>query len=167
MTASLPAARLQPQSHDDPMADPRPTPPEPSPATRPRSWAKLAQNPLPTILGAVIVVLLGFSLTVTNARISDTNDRITRLEARLDDRFAEMDDKVNRLDDKVDRLDDKVDRLDDKIDEVNLKLTALIVALEASGTIDGVVENLITGPSQAGYSPSAVTGRIDTLSRSS
>ena len=63
------------------MADPRPTPPQRSGtsdarAARPSAWAKLAENPLPSILGAVIVVLLAFSLTVTNARISDTNDRM-------------------------------------------------------------------------------------------
>ena len=126
------------------MADPRPAPPESSPAghapaTRPRVWAKLAEDPLPAILGAVAVVLLGFSLTVTNARISDANDRITRLEAKMDDRFAAQDDKINEL--------------DDKIDEINLKLTALIVALEASGAIDGVVENQITATPPAGHGP--------------
>lgn len=135
------------------MADPRPTPSEPSPAgpapaARPSAWAKLAENPLPSILGAVIVVLLGFSLTVTNARISDTNDRITRLEARMDARFAAQDETIYELDLKltaqIDELDDKVDELDDKVDEVSLKLTALIAALEASGAIDGVVENQTT-----------------------
>ena len=155
MTASLPGATLQSQPHDDPMADPRPTPPDPSPpghapAARPSAWAKLAENPLPSVLSAVIVVLLGFSLTVTNVRISDANDRITRLEARMDDRFAVQDDKI--------------DKLDNKIDEINLKLTALIVALEASGTIDGVVENQIAATAPAGYGPSAqhsATGSAD------
>ena len=157
MTASLPGATLQSQPHDDPMADPRPTPPDPSPpghapAARPSAWAKLAENPLPSVLSAVIVVLLGFSLTVTNVRISDANDRITRLEARMDDRFAVQDDKIDKLDDKIDKL---IDKLDNKIDEINLKLTALIVALEASGTIDGVVENQIAATAPAGYGPSA------------
>ena len=140
------------------MDDPRPAPPESSPAghapaTRPRVWAKLAEDPLPPILGAVVVVLLGFSLTVTNSRISDANDRITRLEARMDAKFAAQDEKIAEMEDKIDEMDDKIDEMDDKIDEINLKLTALIVALEASGAIDGVVENQITATPPAGYGP--------------
>ena len=101
------------------MADTRPTPPEPSPAghapaVRPNVWAKFVENPLPAILGVVMVVLLGFSLTVTNARISDTNDRITRLEARMDARFTAQDKKIDKLDAKVDKLGAKVDKLDDR-----------------------------------------------------
>ncbi len=144
------------------MTDPRPAPTEPAPAAhdaaaKPSAWSRLAENPLPSILAAVIVVLLGYNLTVTNDRISDTNDRISRLEDRMDARFAAQEAKIAALDAKIDALDDKVDakfgELDAKIDDLNLKLTALIVALETSGAIDGIVEIQVTATQPADYVP--------------
>ncbi len=142
------------------MTDPRPAPTEPAPAAhdaaaKPSAWARLVENPLPSILAAVIVVLLGYNLTVTNDRISDTNDRISdtndrisRLEDRLDARFAAQEAKIDALDDKVDA---KFGELDAKIDDLNLKLTALIVALETSGAIDGIAEIQVTATQPADY----------------
>lgn len=139
------------------MADPRPTPPEaapaePAPTTRPSAWAKLMEDPLPAVLGAVVVVLLGFSLTVTNARISDANDRITRLEVKMDNRFAAQDEKI--------------DELDGKIDEINLKLTALIVALETAGVIDADISDQATA-TRPGSGPGEAMSRINTPSERS
>ena len=136
------------------MADPRPTlpeaaPGEPAPTTRPSAWAKLMEDPLPAVLGAVVVVLLGFSLTVTNARISDASDRITRLEVKMDDRFAAQDEKI--------------DELDKKIDELGLKLTALIVALEAAGVIDANISDLTTATA-ASHGTGRVAGTTATPS---
>ncbi len=155
MTASIPPARLRPQPHDGPMTDPRPAPTEPAPAAhdaaaKPSAWSRLAENPLPSILAAVIVVLLGYNLTVTNDRISDTNDRISRLEDRMDARFAAQEAKIAALDAKIDA---KFGELDAKIDDLNLKLTALIVALETSGAIDGIVEVQVTATQPADYVP--------------
>lgn len=139
------------------MADPRRTLPEPAPtgpapAVRPSAWAKLAEDPLSAILGAVVVVLLGFSLTVTNMRISDANDRITRLEAKMDDRFAAQDTKI--------------DDLDEKIDVLDLKLTALIVALETAGVINANISDLPTATA-AGHGPGRVAGATATPSEQS
>ncbi len=149
------------------MTDPRPAATEPAPvvrdaAAKPSAWSRLAENPLPSILAAVIVVLLGYNLTVTNDRISDTNDRISdtndrisRLEDRMEARFAAQEAKIDALDAKIDALDDKVDakfgELDAKIDDLNLKLTALIVALETSGAIDGIVEIQVTATQPTDY----------------
>ena len=139
------------------MADPQPTLPEPAPAgpaptVRPSAWAKLVDDPLPAILGAVVVVLLGFSLTVTNVRISDANDRITGLEAKMDDRFAAQDTKI--------------DELEQKIDELGLKLTALIVALETAGVINANISDLSTATA-AGHGPGRVAGTTATPSEQS
>ena len=65
----------------------------------------------------------------------------------MDARFAAQDDKIDKLDL---RLTAQINKLDDKIGELDLKLTALIAALEASGTIDGVVENQTTAPRPEG-----------------
>ena len=199
VTAALPPATLQPQPHDDPMADPRRTSPEPAPtgpapAVRPSSWAKLVDDPLPAILGAVVVVLLGFSLTVTNMRISDANDRITRLEAKMDDRFAAQDTKIEALEEKIEGLDEKIEGLDEKIegleekiegleekiegleekiegldekiDVLDLKLTALIAALEAAAVINANISDLPTATA-AGHGPGRGAGATATPSEQS
>ncbi len=114
---------------------------------RPSAWAKLVENPLAAILGAIVVMLLGFSLTVTNLRISDANDRITRLEVKMDDRFAAQDKKIEEL--------------DKKIDELDLKLTALIVALETAGVINANISDLTTAERRG---PEPVTGTTATSS---
>ena len=112
-------------------------------------WDKFMENPLPSIFGGVIVVMLGFVLTVTNDRISDTNDRITSLEVKVDKKMdalevkvdaleVKVDEKIDALevkvDEKIDALEVKVDALDEKIDAIKLDLAVLIAKLdEASG----------------------------------
>ncbi|MXZ53059.1 MAG: bZIP transcription factor, partial [Acidimicrobiaceae bacterium] len=74
---------------------------------RPSLRAQVAENPLLSFFGLVIIALLTAAIVSPhiriddiNIRIDDTNERIDRLEA-----------KVDRLEAKVDRLEAKVDRL--------------------------------------------------------
>ena len=118
----------QPPQH---MADtPDPQPPQHTPAAaavttaRPRIRDQIAQNPLASLLGALIVVLLGFNLTVTHDRINRLEDRITRFEHTVDARF---------------------DSLESDVAEINLKLTALIAHLNATEAVDAALEGRLTG----------------------
>ena len=101
---------------------PDPEPPQHTPAAaaataRPRIRDQIAENPLASLLGAVIVVLLGFNLTFTH-------------------------DRINRLEDKVDA---GFDSLESDVAEINLKLTALIAHLNATDAVDAALEGRLTG----------------------
>ncbi len=91
----------------------------------------MAENPLLTLFGAVIVVLLGFNLTTTNMRIDDVNDRIDRLEDRID-----------RLEDKMDA---RFEALEHSVAEIDRKLTALIAALNKTAEVDGAMSGDVSG----------------------
>ena len=112
-------------------------------AARPTLRAQIADNPLLSFLGALIVVLLAAAIASPNIRISDTNARIDRLEDTMEARFAAQDAKI-------DRLDAKIDRLDAKIDEMNLKLTALIAALQMTGIVEATLDGRLTDPGTNG-----------------
>ena len=92
--------------------------------TKPDSRIRL-DNPLQAVLGAVIVLLLGFALTQTNDRITQTNDRITRLENKIDERFSAQ---------------------DERLDDINLKLTALIAALNATAEVEAALDGRLLDP---------------------
>ena len=120
---------------------PEPQPPTHTPAAvaatatataRPRIRDQLAQNPLASFLGAVIIVMLGFTLTTSY-------DRITRLEDKIDARFAAQDQKI----------DTRFDSLESDVGEINLKLTALIAALNATDAADAALEGRLTGAGAA------------------
>ena len=97
-----------------------------TPQTKPNRVGKLPDNPLLAILGAIIVLLLGFALTQTNDRISRLEDRISRLEDKVDMGFT--------------KIDERFAAQDAKFDEINLKLTALIAALNATEEVDAALE---------------------------
>ncbi len=122
-------------------------------AARPTLRAQIAENPLLSFLGALIVVLLAAAIASPNIRISDTNARIDRLEDSMEARFAAQDRKFAELDTKIDQkigeLDVKIDRLDAKFDEMNLKLTALIAALQMTGVVEATLEGSLAGPDGA------------------
>ena len=109
---------------------PDPQPPRHTPAAaaataaRPRIRDQIAENPLASLLGAVIVVLLGFNLTITH-------DRINRLENTVDARFAQVDARF--------------DSLESDVAEINLKLTALIAHLNATEAVDAALEGRLAG----------------------
>lgn len=125
------------------MADP----PEPEPAVadpqaaaidrpaRPRLRDQIAQNPLLTLLGTVIIALLVFTLGTTNLRISDTNARIDRLEVRMD------------------RLEDRFTALEERVINIDLKLTALIAALNATEEVDAALQGRLLQPGASEQDP--------------
>ena len=91
------------------------------------SWlGRSFEHPLQAILGAALVLLLGFALTQTNDRISRLEDRFDRLEDKVDDGFA--------------RVDERFAQQDAKFEEINLKLTALIAAFNMTAEVDAAVE---------------------------
>ena len=91
------------------------------------------------IMGAVVVLLLGFALTQTNDRISETNDRISRLE----DRVSLLEDRVHAGFAKVD---ERFAQQDAKLDEINLKLTALIAAINATAEVEAALDGRLLDP---------------------
>ena len=118
---------------------------------RPTLRAQIADNPLLSFLGAIIVLLLTAAIASPSIRINDTNRRIDRLEDRMQAEFAKIDTKISELDAKIDtkiseldakidRIDDRIDRIDDRIDRIELVLTKLVTALEVSGTAAAVQE---------------------------
>ena len=149
----------------------------PAAAEMPTVRDKVAENLLTTILGSVVVALLGFTLVSSNVRI-------TRLEDKVDTRFLAQDDKIERefseLDAKIDGLEERMDArfaaqgakidarfaaqdakidarfavqdekfavLDEKIDEISLKLTALIAGLGMTGAVEAAVDRPVLAPS--------------------
>ena len=111
-------------------------PPAPSQAVRrdatPGIRNQMTENPLLSLFGAVIVVLLGFVLTTSNIRIGETNDRITGLENRIDDR-------MDRLENRMDRLENRIGSLERDVADINRKLTALIAALNKTEEVEGAL----------------------------
>ena len=103
--------------------------------------AKFIENPLPSVLGGIIVIMLGFILTTTNARISDTNNKIDTLEAKMDDKIDKLEAK---MDNKIDKLEAKMDDLEVNTDDINLKLTALIAALNKTSEVDAALAGVVT-----------------------
>ncbi|MDE0699727.1 MAG: hypothetical protein F4Y27_01485 [Acidimicrobiaceae bacterium] len=92
--------------------------------SKPRAL-RLPDNPLPTVLGALLVLLLGFALTQTNERISRLEDRLTGVEDRVNERLTAQ---------------------DAKLDEINLKLTALIAALNATAEVEAALDGRLLDP---------------------
>ena len=151
-TVHNPAAQAPPHMAHTP----DPQPPEPTPAatatataaTRPRIRDQIAENPLASLLGALIIVMLGFTLTTTYDRITRVEDRITRVEDKIDARFAAQDARIDakfaaqdaKIDAKFAEVDARFDSLESDVAEINLKLTALIAALNATDTVDAALE---------------------------
>ena len=92
----------------------------------------MTENPLLSLFGAVIVVLLGFVLTTSNIRIGETHDRITGLENRIDDR-------MDRLENRMDRLENRIGSLERDVADIDRKLTALIAALNKTEEVEGAL----------------------------
>ena len=114
-------------------------------AARPTLRAQIAENPLLSFFGALIVVLLAAAIASPNIRISDTNARIDRLEDTMEARFAAQDAKIEQqfgeLDAKIDRLDAKFDaKMDAKIDRLDAKMDAKIDRLDAK--MDAKIDRL-------------------------
>ena len=100
---------------------------------RPSLRAQIAENPLLSFFGLVIVALLTAAtvsphirIDDTNRRIDETNERIDRLEAKMDARF---------------------DKLEAAVAEIDRKLTALIAHLNATAAVDDALAGRLTGRS--------------------
>ena len=134
-------------------------------AARPTLRGQIADNPLLSFLGALIVMLLTAAVASPHLRINDTNDRLDRIEDTMHAGFAALNNKIDtkisqldnkndtnydELDNKIDtkfaeldikidtkfaELDNKIDQLDDRIDRIELKLAELITAVQTSGVI--------------------------------
>ena len=135
----IPAAAGYPPMDPNTQADPADPPLDslppglaspPAAAARPTLRGQIAENPLASLLGAMVVALLVSMLATTNIRIN-------RLEDRVDAGFAAQDAKIDKLDAKFDA---KFDELEAKFDEMNLKLTALIAKLNATDDVDAALE---------------------------
>ena len=138
-SAPIPAAEAAPR-----MANPSNTtveaPTEQAPAqaraataVRPNLRAQVAENPLLSFFGLVIVALLAAAVASPNIRINDTNRRIDRLDDKIDARFVEMDARF--------------DSLEAAVGDINLKLTALIAHLNATSEVDNALAGRFAGPS--------------------
>lgn len=128
---------------------------------RPSLRAQVAENPLLSFFGLLIVALLAAAIASPHIRIDDINIRMDRLETKVD----RLEAKVDRLEAKVDRLEVRVDRLEarfieferrvearfDKLEaavaEIDRKLTALIAHLNATAAVDDAMAGRLTGPS--------------------
>ena len=131
----IPAAAGYPPMDPNTQANPADPPPDslppglaspPTVTARPTLRGQIAENPLASFLGAMVVALLVSMLATTNIRIN-------RLEDRVDAGFAAQDAKF-------DKIDAKFDELEAKFDEMNLKLTALIAKLNATDDVDAALE---------------------------
>ena len=119
---------------------------------------QLIENPLLSLYGAIIVVLLGFVLTTANIRITETNERITRLdnriderfnrsESRIDDRFNQIDDRFNQIDDRFNRIEDQIIRnnsaIDDRLNRFEARVEDRFVRIESRiGSLEGAVAEI-------------------------
>ena len=121
------------------------------------------ENPAQTLCGltitsllTIVAILLGSSLTSTNARFADVNstmnarfaevnntmdNRFTEVNNTMNARFAEVntrfnaiDNKFNAIDNKFDTINDKFDTMNDKFNNVNVQLAKLITALNLDTT---------------------------------
>ncbi len=145
-SAPIPAVETAPR-----MANPSDTaseaPTEQAPArtgaetvARPRLRDQIAENPLLSFFGLLIVALLAAAIASphiriddTNARIDETNERIDRLEVR----FIEFERRVEA----------RFDKLEAAVAEIDRKLTALIAHLNATSAVDNALAGRLTGPS--------------------
>ena len=161
-TAPTPAVRASTDMADAPdTAPPAPAADAGAAASaRPTLRSQVADNPLLSFFGALIVVLLSAAIASPHIRINDTNDRIDRLQATMEARFAAQDKKIDELEEKIDarfaeidaridQLDARIDQLDARIDQLDLKLTALIAALQMTGVVDAALEGSLDLPAPA------------------
>ena len=156
----------------DPQPDPALAPDASTPtsaadaAERPRVRDQIAENPLLSLFGAVIVAVLGSLGAVTVALLAYTLTTTQSQFAGIQSQFASIQSQFARVQDQFAEVHDRIDRLEDKIDEgfatqgamieqINLKLTALIAALNMTTEIDAALEGRLLSPAPAADGPSS------------
>lgn len=116
-------------------------------AARPTMRAQIAENPLLSFFGLLIVALLAAAVASPHVRIDDLNGRMDRLDGRMD----RLEDRMDRLEDRVHRLEDRVHslevRMEARFDELDRKLTALIAHLNATSAVENALAGRLTGTS--------------------
>ena len=105
-------------------------------AVRPSLRSQIAENPLLSFFGLLIVALLAAAIASPHIRIDDTNARIDRLEERMEARF---------------------DELEAAVAEIDRKLTALIAHLNATSAVDDALAGRLAGMSEG--APDALSYR--------
>ena len=154
-TTPIPAADAAPS-----MADPSGTASE-TPSAQARAAAPLrpslrdqvAENPLLSFFGLVIVALLAAAVASPNIRISDTNSRIDDTNSRIDDTNIRIDRLEDKMDARFDAVDARFDKVDARFDaleaavaEIDRKLTALIAHLNATSAVENALAGRVTVP---------------------
>ena len=143
-SAPIPAVDTAPS-----MANPSDTASEVPPAqaraatvARPSLRAQVAENPLLSFFGLVIVALLAAAVASPNIRISDTNGRIDGLEVKMGAGFSDTNGRIDRLEAKMDA---RFSALETAVGEIDRKLTALIAHLNAASEVDNALTGRLTG----------------------
>ena len=120
---------------------------------RPSLRAQVAENPLLSFFGLVIVALLTAAIVSPHIRIDDINIRIDDTNRRIDDtnrRIDETNERIDETNERIDRLEAKMDARFDKLEaavaEIDRKLTALIAHLNATAAVDDALAGRLTGP---------------------
>lgn len=111
-------------------------------SARPRLRDQIAENPLLTLMGSIIIALLVFTLGTTNLRIND-------IHARIDDTNT----RIERLEVRMDRLEDRFTALEERVINIDLKLTALIAALNATEEVDAALHGRLLQPGAGEQDP--------------
>ena len=152
-SAPIPAAEAAPR-----MANPSDTaseaPTEQAPVrasaatvVRPSLRAQVAENPLLSFFGLVIVALLTAAIVSPHIRIDDINIRIDDTNRRIDETNERIDRLEARLMEFERRVDARFDKLEAAVAEIDRKLTALIAHLNATSAVDNALAGRLTGPS--------------------
>ena len=144
-TAPIPAAEATPRmanpSDTASEASTEPAPARAAAAARPTLRDQVAENPLLSFFGLLIVALLAAAIASPHIRIDDTNDRIDETNERIDRLEAKMEARF--------------DELEAAVAEIDRKLTALIAHLNATSAVDDALAGRFTGaslPAAAGTS---------------
>ena len=131
MTASAPIPTAE---EAIPMANPSDTAPEAPHTQAPQQGrtavastlrTQVAENPLLSFFGLLIIALLAAAIAGPNIRINDTNERIDRLDARMaagfdkiDDRFDDVYTRFDQIDARFDDVYTRFDQIDARFDDV-------------------------------------------------
>ena len=111
-------------------------------AARPTLRDQVAENPLLSFFGLLIVALLAAAIASPHIRIDDINIRIDDTNDRID----ETNGRIDRLEAKMDA---RFDKLEAAVAEIDRKLTALIAHLNAASEVDDALAGRLTAPSAA------------------
>ena len=114
---------------------------------RPSLRDQVAENPLLSFFGLVIIALLTAAIVSPHIRIDDINLRIDDTNARIDRLEAKVDRLEAKMDARFDMVDARFDRLEAAVAEIDRKLTALIAHLNATTAVDDALAGRLTGPS--------------------